>query len=70
MADFDTPDYLRIGKRVYKAGGDYRIEGVIAAIVRKRSGAIRYVVETDTPPGLLLIYRAENLLPLEKDGPP
>lgn len=51
-----------IGDPVRKIGGDYSIDGWIAAIVTKRSGAIRYVVEDER--GMLLIYSAAQLAPI------
>lgn len=45
-----------IGVRVEKRSGDYDFDGEIRAVVIKRSGDIRYVVEDDR--GLLLIMNA------------
>lgn len=46
-------------ERVRKEGGDYTFEGDVRAIVHKRSGAVRYVVENDD--GLLFIFSGEQL---------
>lgn len=48
-----------IGDRVQKVGGDYQFEGEVRAIIRKRSGQTRYVVEDDR--GLLFIFHGNNL---------
>lgn len=48
-----------IGDRVQKVGGDYQFDGEVRAIVRKRSGQTRYVVEDDH--GLLFIFHGDNL---------
>lgn len=45
-----------IGRRVTKRSGDYDFDGEIRAVIPKRSGAIRYVVEDER--GLLLIMSA------------
>lgn len=52
-------DDRAIGHRVTKRGGDYEFDGVIVDVIRKRSGAIRYVVEDDR--GLLLIMNAKQV---------
>ena len=52
---------FRIGDPVAKVGGDYRFEGKVAGIVRKKSGQIRYVVEDDR--GLLFIFNPAQLEP-------
>ena len=53
---------LALGQRVKKEGGDYTFEGVLIAIIRKRSGAFRYVVEDDR--GLLFIFNLAQLEPV------
>lgn len=51
MVEYE-PD-LRVGDHVAKEGGDYRFEGVIDCVFRKRSGVTRIVVEDAD--GVLLI---------------
>src|SRR5215472_6889922 len=48
-----------IGTRAVKLAGDYTFEGEVRAVVFKKSGAVRYVVEDDR--GLLLIMNAEQI---------
>jgi hypothetical protein len=55
MSDFY--DHL-IGYPVSKRGGDYSFTGEIIAVVIKKSGAVRYVVEDDR--GLLLIMNGRQ----------
>jgi hypothetical protein len=45
--------------RVTVTGGDYTYSGTLAAVVIKRSGAIRYVIEDDN--GRLFIHNARQL---------
>lgn len=45
-------------RKVSKRGGDYEFDGEIRAVVVKRSGAARYVVEDDR--GLLLIMNGKQ----------
>lgn len=52
---------FRLGQPVRKVGGDYQLDGTVVAVFCKRSGSIRYVVEADVPPGLLMIYSGANL---------
>lgn len=54
-------DEIRTGLRMRKATGDYSVTGVVAAVFRKRSGALRVVLECDIPDGLLLIFNLEQL---------
>lgn len=56
--------YQRV-KKVKRDGEDYELTGWIAAVIRKRSGAVRYVLEAERPRGLLMIYSAKNLVSLE-----
>lgn len=51
---------FKLGDLVRKEGGDYRFEGYVVGVIRKRSGEIRYVVEDDR--GLLFIFRGEQLV--------
>lgn len=44
---------IQVGDRIYKTSGDYSFEGEIMAIIKKRSGAVRYAVEDDR--GILMI---------------
>lgn len=50
---------ISVGDRVIKDHGDYTFEGEVRAIVVKRSGQYRYVVEDDR--GLLFIFSAYDL---------
>jgi hypothetical protein len=50
---------FNVGARVKKSSGDYTFEGEVRAIVCKRSGEVRYVVEDDR--GLLMIMSAKQL---------
>lgn len=56
-----TPHELRLylKDRVIKEGGDYRFEGEIVSIFKKKSGVWRYVVENDD--GMLMIMNATQL---------
>jgi catechol 2,3-dioxygenase-like lactoylglutathione lyase family enzyme len=55
-------DGLRIGDRVLKHTGDYRIEGTVVGIARATAG-LRFVVEHEAAGGgyFLHIYSAANL---------
>lgn len=46
-----------VGTPVSKTSGDYAFDGEIVAVVEKRDGQLRYVVEDDR--GLLLIMNAK-----------
>ncbi len=48
-----------IGDEVSKDSGDYRFEGVVVAVFRKKSGLWRYVVEN--PEGILHIFSGTQL---------
>ena len=50
---------FEVGDRVEKVGGDYRYDGWIVAVVVKRSGQVRYVVEDER--GLLFIFSEPDL---------
>ena len=50
---------FKLGEKVQKVGGDYIYEGVVAGIVYKTSGQIRYVIEDDR--GMLFIFNEKNL---------
>lgn len=50
---------FQIGDRVAKRPGDYVYEGEVRALIEKRSGALRYVVEDDR--GLLFIFAEGQL---------
>lgn len=52
---------FKIDDPVEKTGGDYELRGTVVAAFRKASGQVRYVVEADSPRGLLHIYSAKNL---------
>ena len=52
---------FHIGEEVVKApGGDYEYAGTIVGVIRKLSGAIRYVIEDSR--GLLFIMNERQLL--------
>lgn len=53
MSAFDEGDYVR------KDGGDYRFEGWVDAVIVKRSGQVRFVVEDNR--GLLFIFSERDL---------
>lgn len=55
---------FKVGQRVKKFGGEYELEGTVVAAFSKLSGVERYVVEADTPKGLLHIYGPNNLVSL------
>jgi len=52
-------EMFREGDTVQKISGDYRFVGTVDAVVWKRSGQVRYVVENDD--GLLLILNEQQL---------
>src|SRR5574343_172788 len=52
---------FEVGDRVEKIGGDYSFEGEVVSVFKKRSGAVRLVVEDDR--GLLFIFNETNLKP-------
>lgn len=58
-----TDEPFPIGTPVAKVGGDYSYTGEVRAIVIKRSGAVRYVVEgtQDGNMGMLFIMNANQL---------
>lgn len=49
-----------VGTLVSKVGGDYRFDGWVVGVMRKRSGVIRYNVEDDR--GVVHIYGERNLI--------
>lgn len=53
-------DEVYEGMIVKKRSGDYDFDGVVVAVIKKRSGAIRYAVEDDR--GLLLIMNKSQVL--------
>lgn len=50
-----------IGDPVEKTGGDYSYRGGVVGVIRKRSGALRYVVENSD--GMLFIFNESQLRP-------
>ena len=50
---------MNIGDKVIKEGGDYVFKGVIVCMFKKKSGAVRVVVENDD--GILHIFSEKNL---------
>jgi hypothetical protein len=52
---------LTVGDRVRKSGGDYEAVGEIRAVLTKRDGAPRIVVEFDVPRGLLFVMRPDQV---------
>ena len=50
---------LEAGDHVIKDSGDYIFEGVIIAVFKKRSGAIRFAVEDDR--GVVMIMNSQQL---------
>jgi hypothetical protein len=70
MTTTNTPAWFReqekvtehtfvVGQRVEKVGGDYSYSGVVVAVIIKRSGVVRIVVEDDR--GLLFIFNPSQL---------
>jgi hypothetical protein len=53
----NTP--FKLGDPVEKIGGDYTFQGEVVAVVRKKSGLVRYVVEDDR--GILFIFNEKSL---------
>lgn len=53
------------GERVRKVGGSYQANGWIAAAFTTRTGEERYVFEFETPPGMLHIFREDQLKEME-----
>lgn len=51
---------FKFGDKVKKVGGDYDFPGEVRAVVVKKSGQIRYVVEDDRRS--LHVFNAENLI--------
>jgi len=50
---------MKEGDKVIKVAGDYTFSGIIVAKFKKKSGAIRYVVENND--GILHIFSEKNL---------
>ncbi len=50
---------LKVGDKVKKTKGDYRYYGEVVAVIQKRSGVERFIVESDD--GLLLIFNEQQL---------
>ena len=61
---------MQVGDRVWKVTGDYHYEGTIVAVVVKRNGEVRYVVEADHPAGMLMIHSGKQLAHLIQDKEP
>jgi hypothetical protein len=59
MPKLEGVDVKQIGERVIKETGDYTFEGDVVAVITKRSGQIRYVVEDDR--GLLMIFAPHQI---------
>lgn len=58
-----------VGDRVAKTEGDYTFEGVVVSRFWKRNGIVRrFVVEDDR--GLLFIFNADQLRPVEEEEEP
>lgn len=49
------------GDRVRKVGGSYQADGYIVGIAVTTSGAVRYVFEFETYPGMLHIFNETQL---------
>lgn len=52
---------LAVGDRVIKRGGDYEAVGEVRAVLTKRDGQPRVVVEFDIPRGLLFVMRPDQV---------
>ena len=50
---------IKVGDRVRKVTGDYRLNGTVVSVFQTLKGATRYVVEHT--PGFLHIYGPQNL---------
>jgi hypothetical protein len=50
---------INTGHKFVKTSGDYTFEGEVIAVITKKSGAARYVVEDDR--GLLLIMNEKQV---------
>ena len=58
MKEHQTPKF-RVGDNVSKLTGDYTFHGTVLAVFRKRSGAIRMVVEKEA--GILHVFSEQQL---------
>ena len=54
----------KVGEAVEKYAGDYAFTGWVVAVLTKRTGQVRYVVEDER--GLLLILNETQLRPREE----
>lgn len=61
LAHLKRQETLSVGDRVLKTGGDYEAEGEIRAVLTKRDGSPRIVVEFDAPRGLLFVMRPDQV---------
>lgn len=57
---------MKQGDRVIKTTGDYTFEGEIRAVVTKKSGVVRYVVEDNR--GLLMIMSEAQIKLVQGGG--
>lgn len=55
----ESDSRFQIGDYVVKTSGDYKFAGEIVVVFRKKSGAVRYVVENRD--GVLLILNEQQL---------
>jgi hypothetical protein len=69
LAHLKRQETLSVGDRVLKTGGDYEAEGEVRAVLTKRDGTPRIVVEFDAPRGLLFIMRPDQAERLERAEP-
>ncbi len=56
---------LEPGDRARKVGGSYQATGTVRSTFLTRYGQRRYVLDFDTPAGLLHIFSHEQLEPLD-----
>lgn len=61
LAHLKRQETLSVGDRVMKTGGDYEAEGEVRAVLTKRDGKPRIVVEFDIPRGLLFVMRPNQV---------
>jgi hypothetical protein len=56
---------VAVGEYVFKCSGDYHFRGHVVAVFRKRSGAVRVVVENED--GVLHIFSEAQLKAVAKE---
>lgn len=51
---------MKVGDQVIKVTGDYKFSGEIVAVIKKKSGLVRFVVENDD--SILHIFSRKNIM--------